>query len=192
MTRKLTHVTLDINEQDRAPRLSIYMRYDDGHEESGDFGDGLPGPWTTADPVPVTTGAYLPSVSSFEIFGGDPPNSEGGYYRVLELCDLIELPDFEDAVVPKDARTLFIDVIRRQHGPVRARWMELHIEALTEAGNYIDLTDPGWSDWSQIPDDLELEDVEEVWERTCFPPDEDNSYEYYCDYAYEDDGSDIL
>lgn len=87
------------------------------------------------------------------------------YASVLRALRLVDMPAL-DAHVPIDDHGRYLDLVERQQGEIAAEWMRMHIESCEESGTYIDLTDAGWTDWSQVPDLDDVDDVRAAFDRT--------------------------
>lgn len=91
--RTLTKIRMGISNDPTCPRVDIYMHYDDGHEESGDFGQGFPGPTDGIE------NAFIDSTDMGTTLTAD--DLLAGYEHVLKKCNMAEVPLFNDGVFRK-------------------------------------------------------------------------------------------
>lgn len=75
------------------------------------------------------------------------------------------LVEVMDEVLDSCDRDGFLALVERKHGAAHAEWQRLHIASAEQAGATIDISDPCWLDFSGMPNDIDVDDVRDAFDR---------------------------
>lgn len=105
---KLTKIRIGLSRDPRCPRIDIYMHYDNGHEESGDFAQGFPGPVDGIEDAEIdSSGMPVPLKVS---------DLQESYVNLLYKCRLCEVPALGHAVIGWDDLDTYQRVVEARYG----------------------------------------------------------------------------